>query len=264
MGRIGAGIGLGLVLGPVLAGALSTFGPEAPPLAAAFMALGALGLAAMRMPETRRPGAPGAARPRASSRALLDALSERRLVPVIVMYFLTFISLSTIQVTLALLAKDRLGWGATEIGYLFGLLGLSTLVIQGGLIGRLTRAFGEINLALMGAALIGAGMLLISAAHLPGQLIGGLALFGVGIGVTNPAISSLASRFAPDDQQGAVLGVVQSAGGLARVIGPTAAGMLFAALGPGAPFLGGAAAAGVSLIVGLYLRAIAVDSIPGA
>lgn len=258
MGRIGAGIGLGLVLGPVLGGLVSSLGPSAPPLASGLLALAALCLSIVLMPETRRPDAPGAARARRPG-ALLAALTERRFAPLLVLYFLTFIALSTMQVALALLAKARLGWGETEIGYLFGLLGLSTLVVQGGLIGRLTRAFGELNLLQIGAALICAGMLLISFAHRPWHLIVGLTMFGIGIGITNPSVSSLASRFAPPDQQGAVLGVAQSAGGLARAIGPTGAGLLFAALGPGAPFLGGAAAAGLSLVVGLYLKTIAGD-----
>jgi MFS transporter, DHA1 family, tetracycline resistance protein len=260
MGRIGAGIGLGLVFGPVLGGVVSALGNSAPPLMSALLALGALCLAIVLMPETRRPGAPGTARRRTAG-ALLAALADRRFAPLLALYFFTFIALSTMQVALALLVKERFNWGKTEIGYLFGLLGLSTVLIQGGLIGRLTRAFGEFNLMQSGAVLIACGMLLIGFSSERWHIIAGVASFGVGIGITNPSVSSLASRFAPPDQQGAMLGVAQSAGGLARAIGPSCAGFLYSALGSGAPFKGGAIAAGLSLLTGLYLRAVAADSI---
>ena len=259
MGRIGAGIGLGLVFGPVLGGMVSTLGDSAPPLASALLALAALCLAVVLMPETRRAGAPGAARPRRTAGALVGALTDRRFAPLLALYFFTFIALSTMQVALALLVKERFDWGKTEIGYLFGLLGLSTVIIQGGLIGRLTRAFGELNLMQFGAVMICAGMLLIGLAGQPWHIIAGIASFGIGIGVTNPSVSSLASRFAPADQQGAMLGVAQSAGGLARTVGPTCAGFLYASFGSSAPFKGGAIAAGLSLLVGLYLKTVADD-----
>ena len=58
MGRLGAGIGLGLVLGPALGGLLSRFGMWAPPLGAAGMAVTDLIAAFLWMPETRPPRAP--------------------------------------------------------------------------------------------------------------------------------------------------------------------------------------------------------------
>jgi MFS family permease len=67
--------------------------------------------------------------------------------------------------------------------------------------------------------------------------------------------SSLASQLAPAHQQGSVLGVVQSSGGLARVVGPVWSGFLYTHLGPAAPFASGVAAALFSLLVGVGLRA---------
>lgn len=259
MGRVGAGIGLGLVLGPVLGGVVSSLAPEAPPLASALMALFALGLAIFLMPETRRAGAPAGPQRRGAVAAFFVMLSERRLAPILAISFVTFVSLATMQVALPLMGWARLGWGEHEIGYLFGLLGLCTLVVQGALIGPLTRLTGELNLILLGAVLIAAGMVLLSSALHPVVLAAGITLFGVGVGIINPSIASLASRFAPEDQQGAAFGVVQSAGGLGRVVGPTCAGMLFAELGSGAPFLGGAAAAALCLLAGVYLKVIVAD-----
>ena len=53
MGLIGAAFGLGMVLGPALAGALASFGPHVPELFAAGLCLVNVGLAARRLPESR-------------------------------------------------------------------------------------------------------------------------------------------------------------------------------------------------------------------
>lgn len=254
MGRLGAGIGLGLVLGPVLGGAASHLGPSAPPLIAAAMALVDLALAAALMPETRGAGGPQAER-RSPLSGLSDSLRDPRLGPVLAVFFLAFMAMTNIQVSLALMAKERLGWGEAEIGLLFAVLGAIALVIQLGLIGRLVKAFGEIRLMLAGSFLIGTGMYVLSFAASAWTVVGGVAIFGLGMGLTTPSLSSLASRFAPPDRQGEVLGIAQSAGGLARAIGPTWSGFLFAWLGARAPFLGGVVAAGLGVVVGLYLKA---------
>jgi MFS family permease len=174
---------------------------------------------------------------------------------VLVLSFLTFLSMTNIQVALALFAEARMGWGAKQVSFLFVLFGACGLVIQMGLIGRLVKAFGEINLVVVGAVLNATGMVLIGLSRSATTLIPGLALFGVGIAITNPSLSSIASRLARDEQQGAVLGFAQSAGTFGRTIGPTWAGFLFHRFGPTAPFVSGAMAALFSLLVGMTVRA---------
>jgi MFS family permease len=272
MGLLGAGIGLGLVLGPVTGGVLSAFAPWAPPIGAAVMAVIDLVLTFFLMPETRWKGAAAAPKqaleqmapalrvsepslpPQAAPVSLWDVLRERRMAAVLVLYFLTFMCITNLQVSLALLAQQRMGWTEKEVSWAFGLFGLMGLIIQGGLIGRLARAFGELVLVIVGATLNAAGMLLIGFAERPAMLIAGLVIFGTGVAVTNPSLSSLASRFARDEQQGAVLGFAQSAGGLARTIGPTWSGLLFAELGSTAPFISGAIASLLSFLVGVSVK----------
>jgi MFS transporter, DHA1 family, tetracycline resistance protein len=254
MGRLGAGIGLGLVLGPVVGGVASRLGPSAPPLVAAAMALCDLALAAFLMPETRaRSSTPATVRSRWSG--ITESLRDALLGPVLGIFFLTFIALTNIQASLGLMAKERLGWGGDEISYLFAMLGAMSLVIQLWLISSLVKALGEERLLIVGGVLIGGGMLMLSAAFSATMMVGAMALFGAGMGVTTPSISSLASRFAPEDRQGEVLGIAQSAGGLARVIGPAWSGILYAGLGARAPFIGGAVAAACSVVVAIYLKA---------
>ena len=256
MGRLGAGIGLGLVIGPVLGGLISGFGPWAPPLCAAAMALVDLLGAFFFMPETHlrrgRPAAIVASRvPRFS---LAGIVEHKSLLMILALYFLTFLCMTNLQVALALLVKARLGWGERAVGHLFGLFGALGLVIQGLLIGRLSRAVGQVRLLVIGLLFLGAGMAIIAAAKSGSVLITGVTLVGTGFGLSIPLLSTLASTVAGEERQGAVLGFAQSSGGLARTIGPVLGGFLFAYFGTGAPFTGGAIAAGLALLIGFALK----------
>jgi DHA1 family tetracycline resistance protein-like MFS transporter len=255
MGLIGAGIGLGLVLGPVVGGWASRLGPSAPPLVAAALACVDLVAALFLMPETRvvsaepRPEVNGPPQP-----TLGAVMTQPRILVILALYFLTFLYMTTLQVALPLLANARLAWTAEEVGHVFGLFGLIGLVVQGVLIGRLTRIFGEPNLVVFGAIASMAGLLTIAAAHRAPILVVGLTLLGFGLGVTNPILSTLASNFAGSSRQGVVLGFAQSAGGLARTLGPVGSGILYARVGPGSPFVGGASAALLALALALGIR----------
>lgn len=253
MGRVGAGIGLGLVIGPILGAAISRGHPNAPPLAAAMLAFADLLGVYFLMPETRA-RATSTDGVVASRRTLQTALAEPAIVAVMAIYFLTFICMTNVQVSLALLAGARLGWTASDVGHLFGLYGLMALLVQGGLIGRLSRRVPAVEILVGGTIAIGLGMAAIGLAHTPTMLVVGVALAGFGAGLTNPTLASLASQHAGVAQQGAILGFAQSAGGAARTVGPVWSGFLFARLGAAAPFLSGVVAAAISLVVALLLR----------
>jgi MFS family permease len=253
MGRVGAGIGLGLVIGPILGSTVSHVHPNAPPLAAAVFAFVDLLGVYFLMPETRGRSA-GEEHPTAVRRTLKSVLVDPPIVAVMAIYFLTFICMTNVQVALALLADARLGWTATEVGHLFGLYGLMALLVQGGVIGKLCRRFPPVNVLVGGTTAIGLGMAAIAAAHSPALLIVGVALAGLGAGLTNPMLASLASQHAGMAQQGAILGFAQSAGGAARTVGPVWSGFLFARLGAAAPFLSGVVAASFSLVIATVLR----------
>jgi len=239
MGRLGAGIGLGLVLGPVIGSTLSHFGPWAPPLGAAALATLDLVAAFFWMPETRQivPGDSAAKKPNAT---LATILGQRRLLTVLGLYFCTFLYMTTMQVALALLTKERLGWGEREIGAVFGGYGAITFLVQGVLISRISNVFGPLRTVTISALLSAVGLATIALAHRSGPLLVGLFILALGLGITQPLLSSIASELAGAERRGAVLGFAQSAGGLARTIGPTLSGFLYVGLGAGAPFAGGA------------------------
>lgn len=157
------------------------------------------------------------------------------------------------ETTFAWWAIAQFGWGPRPIGFVFFYVGLLSALMQGGLIGPLTRRFGEDRLMLAGLALIAVGLLLMPFARALPPLIVALSALALGMGAMQPSIQSLISRRAGDDQQGEVMGVAQSVGSLSRVLGPLIAGSLFTEFGRNSPFLWGAALVTAALLLGWRL-----------
>jgi MFS family permease len=263
MGRLGAGIGLGMVLGPVMGGLLGERAAWLPPLLAGVLALLDAIAVMFLLPETHPPEKRAAAATAAAAQGgkqsrFAAATSTEALGAVVALFFLVFLAVSAMQVALALLAQARLGWGQKEVGYIFTIFGGLSFVIQGGLIGPLSKRAGEVNLVILGACLLSGGMLGISLAGRALTLVGSLMMVGTGLGLLQPLIASLASQVAKEGRQGAILGLVQSSGAVARTVGPVTSGALFSAFGPSAPFASAAVAGLVAASLGVLLRSMGI------
>jgi MFS family permease len=131
------------------------------------------------------------------------------------------------------------------------------VIIQGGLIGRLVRRFGEPRLALAGAIGMGAGLAWLAVSASVGTMFGATILVGIGNSLLMPTLSSLASRSAEAAWQGRALGVMQSGGSLARWLGPLLAGVLLSVP------LSGAAYAFLPILVSAGVLVVAAGVIIG-
>jgi len=124
------------------------------------------------------------------------------------------------ETTFALWASRQFGWGAAQVGFLMTYVGICSALMQGGLIGRLTRMFGEERLLLAGTTALAIGLLAIPLSSTLPILVVATGLLALGMGMTQPAITSLISRRAAASEQGEMMGVAQSFGSLARILGP--------------------------------------------
>ena len=252
MGMIGAAFGLGFIIGPVLGGItagndLATADLETPGLIAAGLSFAAfLGVIAL-LPESLAPGRSVSSRSRIA--AARNALGRPVLARLIAVFFLATLAFSGMETTFAWWAIAQFGWGPRSIGFVFFYVGLLSALMQGVLIGFLTRRFGEERLMLLGLASLLLGLLLLPfAGDLP-RLIVALSLLAIGNGALAPSLNSLISQRAGAGEQGEVMGVAQSVGSLSRVLGPIVAGSLFGAFGRSSPYLLGAALVGGALLV---------------
>jgi MFS transporter, DHA1 family, tetracycline resistance protein len=259
MGLIGAAFGLGFIIGPALGGVLAGNNPltadvETPAWVAAALSLLALCGVLFLLPESlppKRRGSGGSTRSRIA--AIANVFGRPALSRLILIFFIVILAFAAMESTFALWAIGQFGWGPRQVGYVFSYVGILSAVLQGGLIGRLTNLFGEERLLLCGLALIGVGLLAMPFVRDLAALGAAVSALALGMGLTQPSISSLISRRAGREEQGEVLGVSQSAGSLSRVLGPAAAGFLFGEFGRNAAFFWGAALITAALLAALKL-----------
>jgi DHA1 family tetracycline resistance protein-like MFS transporter len=253
MGMIGAAFGLGFIIGPVLGGViagndLATADLQTPGLIAAGLSFVAFLGVVLVLRESLPAGTTSRARGRIAMAR--EAFARPVLARLLVVFFLVILAFSGMETTFAWWAIAQFGWGPRPIGFVFFYVGLLSVLMQGGLIGLLTRRFGEERLMLGGLGAIALGLLVLPFAREVPALIVALSALALGMGATQPSLNSLISRSAEAGEQGEVLGVAQSIGSLSRVLGPLIAGSLFAEFGRRSPFLWGAVLVGGALLVG--------------
>lgn len=254
MGLIGAAFGLGFIAGPALAGLLLQLGTSAPGWGAAACSAAALVMAIAFLPETRSAATePAAARFASPFARLARGWSDRRLAPLLLLGFLVVTGFAGFEVTFAQFLHGRLALPHDRVSLMFVYVGVLAAVIQGGLMGRLSRRFGEARLVLAGLLSIAVGCSAIAATHRIAPLLAVLVVVSFGAGVVMPSLTSLVSRTAGAAGQGAALGAFQSVGSLARVIGPFAAEVALGRWGVAAPPLGAAVLALFAAVGALFL-----------
>ncbi len=145
---------------------------------------------------------------------------------VVATYFFLVVGFAIMTTLFALFTERRFGYDARANGYLFGFIGIATVIVQGGLIGRLVKRYGERNLARAGLLFTAGSLALLPFCHtLPLLLVACLGL-SLGTGLASPPLNGLASQMIDQSWQGRALGVMQSAGSVARLLGPLLGGSL--------------------------------------
>ena len=158
------------------------------------------------------------------------------------------------EATYAFLVKEGYGLSDRSVGLLFAYIGVIVVVVQGGLIGRLTRRFGEKALLVAGVALQAVALAALPYAGTVTGLLVATAPLAVGSGLAQPSLSSLLSRFARADEQGGTLGIGESAAAFGRIIGPEAGTWTYGRWFPAFPYLAGGVLMAIAAIVGATVR----------
>ncbi|HVF50822.1 MAG TPA: MFS transporter [Pyrinomonadaceae bacterium] len=237
MGMFGAAFGLGFIFGPAIGGVLSRWGISVPFYFAGALAFSNAVLLYFLLPETITAGHP-ARTVRRGWGYFFQQLKQRRLATVLAVYFLFVVAFSIMTTTFALYTMYRFGYDADHNGYLFAYIGILSAVVQGALIGRMVKRWGEVRLVVAGALILVSSLAVLPfigpspRGGLPALLLI-LAAFSTGNSLATPSLTSLASKSVGEAGQGGVLGVTQSAASLARIVGPIIGGsLIYSAVAP--------------------------------
>lgn len=243
MGLIGAAFGLGLVLGPTLGGLLSGENPDfvLPCLVAGLMSVLAVAAAAVFLPESL------SAEKRVANKALRDQhgvgssysiLREGGNRLLVLQFCIHNVCVSSLTYLFPLWAGDMLGWGARQVGIVFGIQGAIMAVVQGGLMGLLVRSLGELQLLRIAVTALVLGLALGAVAESMLVMVGSIFLAMTGATLCMPVLNSIVSHRSSVIVRGRMLGVSSAAASWGRVVGPLLAGFNLALFGYHGAWLG--------------------------
>ncbi|MCL4147788.1 UNVERIFIED_CONTAM: hypothetical protein GTU68_006236 [Idotea baltica] len=262
-GLIGAGFGVGFVLGPLAGGLLGEYGTRAPFYAAALLAALNAGFGWLILRETlteanRRPFQWTRANPLGAFVSVARLPGIGRLLAV---YFIYSVAFYVYPAVWSFFTQARFGWTPQTIGVSLALFGITMAIVQGWLIRYILRWLGEWRTVVYGLVFDTFAFGLIAAVtH------GTVALFLTPIAalgaVITPALQGIMSQAVPDDAQGELQGVLTSVAALSMIISPLMMTSVFAAFTreeapihfAGAPFLVSLALMVLALVIFLRSR----------
>lgn len=257
---IGLAFGLGFAIGPALGAVLASLWPDSSiwPISVAAAALNLFNLAGiwLFLPETyvkKEKGDTQSPHPFSVSEGHSSVLSrtwlkdlkfvasQNQLWILFLVGFLQVAAFVGFESILSLLLSASFGFDKSKIYHVFIFIGVSLLVVNGGITRPFIKKFGDFNTLKVGQILLvlsffTLGLTLPSEVYLYVSLI----ILTLGLGLANPSLNGSISNRISNEHQGLVLGLNQSMGALARILGPAFQSIWFAQLGSqGALFISG-------------------------
>ena len=227
-GMVGAAWGIGFIAGPAIGGVLGTFGIRIPFWGAAAFSLASASYGLFVLPESLSPEhRQRVAWRRANPIGSLTLLrSHPALLGLAGVTFVQFMAFQVLPTVFVLYAFDRFGWREFQVGLSLALVGALNITVQGGLVKRFIKRFGERKALLTGLLFGSAAMVVWGLA--PNDVVLLLAAFVFApIGFVAPALQSLMTRRVGPSEQGQLQGANASIAGLTGAIGPIFFGLVY-------------------------------------
>ncbi|WP_440224831.1 TCR/Tet family MFS transporter [Dokdonella sp. MW10] len=275
-GMMGGAFGIGFVIGPALGGFLGDVSVRLPFWVAAGLALANFAYGWFILPESLP-------RDRRSERfelrnanplgALRMLQRHPQVLGLAVVFFLVSLAQFSLNSTFVLYADYRYGWGAKEVGFTLGLVGICSAIVQAGLVRRVVPMFGERRVMLAGLAFGIAGFSTLAFASVWPVFLLGIPLLALS-GLGGPTAQAIVTQQVDPREQGRLQGAMTSLASLATVFGPFLFTQVFAYfIGPhtgvqlpGAAFLLSAVLVATGLAIGwratVGLRPLAATPVP--
>lgn len=239
MGLVGTAFGLGLIAGPVLGGlltgdsesfALPFYTAAAMSMIAAIFAFWLLPSqmvkpAGMKVDDSEVESPPSVLTPRKNKLLLMQYVTHT-------------CSVSSIIYLFPLWVADAYQWGPSNVGYFFGVVGVSMITLQGGLLATLSRTFGHLNVLRVGALVFALSLFVVAFGEATLWMPAMIFFAFSGSTVCLPLLNAIASEIVQSNHRGRMMGMTASASSAGRIIGPLFAAWLLASRGFGTAWLG--------------------------
>lgn len=244
LGMLGAGLGLGMVVGPAIGGMTGHFGFNVPFFVASALCVATSVFVAVALPANKPSGS--------SRTSAFEALrmTGKSLWPFYLLTFIQMLAFTSMEATFVLFAKaSPFNLNVMQTGLMFMAMGFVSAGFQGGGVARLITRFGETAVTRAGCVVLALGFLLTPVTQNWMQLLAVFCLFGIGSALLRTSLSTGVSRGASAGQ-GTAMGLMQSCDSLARVFGPAIGGLLFV-LSPALTYQTGAGVMAVAFVLSL-------------
>ena len=238
-GVIGVAFGIGFMFGPWMGGVLGdAYGMHVPFLVAAGLSALSILCTATLLPREQAPQKepgplPAGRRPGAFDVATyLEYFRRPVLGSIYLQFFLFTFAFSCFTSGFALFAERRFTtsdghpWTAKEVGYLFAYAGFVGIILQGGLIGRLVKRFGEVRLGIAGFVAAAVAYVMLGFVETVTAMVVVATVSGFGTGVLRPVLTSRITQLVGRHEQGVALGISGSLSSFAMTLAPPTGGAL--------------------------------------
>jgi DHA1 family tetracycline resistance protein-like MFS transporter len=217
-GYIGAAFSAGLVFGPLAGGYLvAKYGFSMPFLLAAGLQVVTLIVTVLVLPESRE--AKADEKP-ATLGDIKMSLLDPRVSPIMWQKLIFSLGLYGWFSVFTLVLQAQFGFDASASSYFFCAFGLTSVIFQIGVVGRLTDALGDRVTSNIGFSVLLVGFAIVPFAHAVPLAIAMVAFFSLGLSLVNATIPALLSANAPDNMRGTILGAASSLESVSGVFMP--------------------------------------------
>jgi DHA1 family tetracycline resistance protein-like MFS transporter len=229
-GMLGSAFSIGFIIGPALSGLLVKYGAHYPIILAAILSGVSIVATMTILPNTEILAASGP-RNRLATKNIKKYFNIKEVAPLLLQFlafsfsFTFFISGFAMFCGLKFFYAGK-PFGAQQVGWLFTFMGCLSLIVQLGMLKRLSETWGEKKIIVVGFFSMFLGYFFLGEISSIPFLLGALVLNTFGSSVLRPSITSQITKVIPRDQQGAILGVTQSLQSFAQIVAPLIAGYL--------------------------------------